>query len=438
MSLSKRISIWVLGIVVFILWSLAMMSAWSGTPVFVITGSVKDSEGALYDGWTVSVENTTRNWKESIKTGSDGPGTFSVVKLDFSTNLAAEVGDVVKVVAVSPDGKTTLEVTKTLKDEDVSGAVLAVDLVIPKKPSPPEDLNGDSVIDISDLVLVARDFGRAGAGLSSDVNKDGKVDIADLVLIARRFGERLVAAGPSLWASGNVDVEAEAVVALRGDDLLIRLIAPGNEHGVAGYCLEVSYDPSRLALLDVEEGVYLRRAGETFWQSVPTPGTLRLFGVLLGERLAEEEGELARLRFRLRDDRDAALSTLRLTGGALVAADGTQLGIRAMPKTLQLRLSSEARTLVGANYPNPFNPETWIPYQLAEESPVTLRIYDASGRLIRHLDLGVQSAGGYVTRDRAAYWDGRNELGETVASGVYYCQFRAGEYVKTQRMLLLK
>jgi hypothetical protein len=99
---------------------------------------------------------------------------------------------------------------------------------------------------------------------------------------------------------------------------------------------------------------------------------------------------------------------------------------------------SPFRNRLGQNYPNPFNPETWIPYQLAEASPVTVRIYDATGRLVRELDLGVQEAGGHVTRDRAAYWDGRNELGETVASGVYYYEFRAGEYVKTQRMLILK
>lgn len=439
MSLSRRISIWVLGVVVFILWSLAMMSAWSGTPVFVIAGSVKDSEDHLQDGWEVSIENTTRNWKENAKTGSDGPGLFSVVKLDFSTNLAAEVGDIIKVVAVSPDGKTTLEVTKTLRDEDVSGAFLAVDLVIQKKTSPPEDLNGDQVIDISDLVFVARDFGRSGEELASDVNKDGKVDITDLVLIARRFGERLATAGPSWVRAASVEVETEAVVAFRGDDLLVRLTAPGNEKGIAGYSLEVSYDPSRLVLLDVEEGVYLRRVGDTFWWSVPiSEGKWRIFGVLLGERLADEKGEVARLRFRFRGDHEGALSTFRLIGGAFATADGTQWGVRARPTTLQLHLSSEARTLVGANYPNPFNPETWIPYQLAEESPVTLRIYDASGKLVRHLDLGVRSAGGYVTRDRAAYWDGRNELGETVASGIYYYQFRAGEYVKTQRMLLLK
>jgi hypothetical protein len=439
MSLSKRISIWVLGIVVFILWSLAMMSAWSATPVIVVSGSVKDGDGKPQDGWTVTIENTTRKWTESAKTGSDGPGAFSAVRLDFATNAAAEVGDVVKVTAVSPDTKTTLEASKTLTNDDILNATVTVELTIPKKTVAPEDLNGDGTIDISDIVTVARDFGKAEAGLDSDVNKDGVVNIVDLVLIARRFGERLSAAAPSPTFAGTVNVETNAVASLRSDDLLVSASVADGTASVAGYSLDVAYDPSRMALVGVEEGAYLRRVGETFWEgSLQKQGNARILGALLGERVAAGSGELARLRFRLLTDRATALATLRLTGGTFATADGRQFGTRAVPTTLQLRLSPEARTLVAANYPNPFNPETWIPYQLAEESNVSVRIYDASGALVRVLNLGVQDAGGHVTRDRAAYWDGRNEFGETVASGVYYYEFRAGEYVKTQRMLILK
>ena len=74
------------------------------------------------------------------------------------------------------------------------------------------------------------------------------------------------------------------------------------------------------------------------------------------------------------------------------------------------------------NYPNPFNPETWIPYQLSEDSAVSVSIYDTTGKVIRTLSLGTQSAGFYNSRERAAYWDGRNALGESVASGIYFYQ----------------
>ena len=74
------------------------------------------------------------------------------------------------------------------------------------------------------------------------------------------------------------------------------------------------------------------------------------------------------------------------------------------------------------NYPNPFNPETWIPYQLSEAAYVTITIYDAQGHIVRSLDLGQKAAGFYHNRSRAAYWDGRNEHSEQVASGLYFYQ----------------
>ena len=90
------------------------------------------------------------------------------------------------------------------------------------------------------------------------------------------------------------------------------------------------------------------------------------------------------------------------------------------------------------NYPNPFNPETWIPYQLATPADVTLTIYDIQGRVVRDLDLGHQIAGMYHTRSRAAYWDGKNAHGESVASGVYFYTLTAGEFTATRKLLIRK
>ena len=90
------------------------------------------------------------------------------------------------------------------------------------------------------------------------------------------------------------------------------------------------------------------------------------------------------------------------------------------------------------NYPNPFNPETWIPYQLAEDSSVSVSIYDTTGQLVRNLSLGFQSAGFYNSQERAAYWDGRNALGERVASGIYFYTFQAGQFRVTRQMVILK
>ena len=114
----------------------------------------------------------------------------------------------------------------------------------------------------------------------------------------------------------------------------------------------------------------------------------------------------------------------------------SQKGI-AVLKQLLLTLAPTETALL-PNYPNPFNPETWIPYHLTEPADVTLRIYAADGKQVRTLALGHQSAGIYENKSRAAYWDGRNAIGEPVASGVYFYTLTAGVFTATRKMLIVK
>ena len=101
-------------------------------------------------------------------------------------------------------------------------------------------------------------------------------------------------------------------------------------------------------------------------------------------------------------------------------------------------LGSVKRTALLQNFPNPFNPETWIPYFMADDVTAAIRIYNIRGQLMRELDLGAQKAGGYLTRENAAYWDGRDQYGSAVSSGVYFYTLDAGEFQATRRMLILK
>ena len=111
-------------------------------------------------------------------------------------------------------------------------------------------------------------------------------------------------------------------------------------------------------------------------------------------------------------------------------------GIAKLEGFLALLVPDE--TLLLANYPNPFNPETWIPYQLSEPAEVTVTIYAANGAVVRRLDLGHRRAGSYDSRGRAAYWDGRNAAGEPVASGVYFYTLSAGDFSATRKMVIRK
>ena len=114
----------------------------------------------------------------------------------------------------------------------------------------------------------------------------------------------------------------------------------------------------------------------------------------------------------------------------------SQRGIRFLEQLLAA-LTPKA-TILLPNYPNPFNPETWIPYHLTDAADVQITIYDTKGTLVRELDLGHQPAGYYADRSKAAYWDGRNANGESVASGIYFYQLCAGDYSATRRMVILK
>ena len=111
-------------------------------------------------------------------------------------------------------------------------------------------------------------------------------------------------------------------------------------------------------------------------------------------------------------------------------------GIAVLEQLLALLLPKETALL--PNYPNPFNPETWIPYQLAKPAEVTLHIYSVNGTLVRVLALGHQSAGQYQSRSRTAYWDGKNAFGEPVASGLYFYTLTAGDFTATRKMLITK
>ena len=114
----------------------------------------------------------------------------------------------------------------------------------------------------------------------------------------------------------------------------------------------------------------------------------------------------------------------------------SQRGIRFLEQLLMA--VTPKKTVLLPNYPNPFNPETWIPYHLAKDADVTLHIYAVNGTLVRTLTLRHQTAGMYQNRSRAAYWDGRNALGELVASGVYFYTLTAGEFTATRKMLIAK
>ena len=216
-------------------------------------------------------------------------------------------------------------------------------------------------------------------------------------------------------------------------------------------------------LVIVVEGRVARPAWDVNEDGVTDAGDLLLVTIALGQKPLENprtdvngdgvvDGKDAALVAEHLGEGDApaapySIGTADLTPETVMQAldilraadDGSLTFQRGIVKLEQLlALFIPVKTALFANYPNPFNPETWIPYQLAEHADVTLHIYSIDGKLIRTLAIGYQPAGLYQYRSRAVYWDGRNALGEPVASGVYFYTLTAGAFTATRRMLILK
>ena len=213
-----------------------------------------------------------------------------------------------------------------------------------------------------------------------DVNKDGSVDASDVALVTAALGQSgadIIDSRTDVNGDGTVDADDLTLVTenLDADDAA----APSAIEGIASLL-----DPAVLESLDPE---------------------------VLAAQLSS-----------LRSKSDGSLKYLR----AIALLESVLSALRP------------AETLLLANYPNPFNPETWIPYHLSNPSQVVITLYDVRGSVVRRLELGHQREGYYTSRSRAAYWDGRNSMGERVASGVYLYQLQADNISLLRKMLLLK
>ena len=280
------------------------------------------ADGAFFAPSIVN-RNTVQLLSTVLSGESDGNGTLATLTFEAITREASQLV-LSDVILSDKEGNTFIP-------ELQNGEVVEPTRII-------GDVNGDGVVNIADLVLVANSIGATGDTLA-DVNDDGVVNIADLVLVAGRIGT----------GGSSPSVLPEALQLFTANDIQNWITQARN-----------------LSLTD----------------EISKKGILLLEGLL-------------------------AMST---------------------PKA----------TILMANYPNPFNPETWIPYQLAEPAKVTVRIYAIDGQLVRALVLGHQSAGIYISQSHAAYWDGKNEVGEPVASGVYFYTLTADDFTASRQMLIQK
>jgi hypothetical protein len=196
---------------------------------------------------------------------------------------------------------------------------------------------------------------------------------------------------------------------------------------LAGGDISIAYDPGVLYAVDVSS-----ETDVLLVSNISEPGAVYI-AFASSDRMGNRT--LANMRFDILTDNVSPLSFKRVE---LYRPDALPIDwVKIDGQFSSWAIAPEHSALL-QNFPNPFNPDTWIPYQLKEGSEVTIRVFSTSGELVRELDLGYKPAGLYVGRDRAAYWDGRNEAGEQVASGVYFYTIQAGEFTATRKMLMLR
>ncbi len=216
---------------------------------------------------------------------------------------------------------------------------------------------------------------------SVDVNLDGHVNIVDLLTIIAHFGER----------------------------------TPVNSR----------YDINRDGKVDLEDVVsVIERIGEQHAEAAPS--------------VLKNTHTLFKMSSSLSDVEIALLHSFYEKIEELSGKDTHKILVKRFIENLLMPADGPMSTKLLPNYPNPFNPETWIPYQLSEDAEITIRIYTAAGEVIRTVFSGHRELGYYLNRDRAAHWDGRNDVGETVANGVYIYELTTPSFKKTRKMVILK
>ena len=288
----------------------------------------------------------------------------------------------------------------------------------------------------------------------ADFNYDDMVDILDLSIIGSNWGNIYSGTGapmpyPPVASSGKCRIRLVGPEDIRvGEEVILDIMMEGAEDI---YAMEfgISFDPALMKVEGIEQGTFFSAGGTGLRQYESMEATSWIAGdisqahgrisptlaaMIPGSSVgASGDGVVARLKLTARSDGPSIISLENIH-----AYDSKLNGIPIRPINAALTIGAP-EYLLAQNYPNPFNPETWIPYALAEGcDKVTITIYNTLGQEIRRLELGRKDAGFYMSKDRAAYWDGKNKEGEYAASGIYFYNIKAGKFVQTRKMTVLR
>jgi adhesin/invasin len=423
----------------------------TGAPGDSITVPINISDAAGVSGADITVA-----YDANVLTATEGRKTALSSAMNLETNIgipeqvilsmastepiASGSGALVEMVfTISANAEADTETPLTFADAELYDAQLQT---IPAETQDGKvvigpacmkgDVNGNGRIQSNDAILTLRISAQLMTATpyqecAADMNDDGRVRANDAIAILRTVAG-LTAPGvdSAVNISRQVGVTLAEARGVAGETIAIPLKVDDTA-GVAGGDVCIAYNSKVLRAVDVSSNSSVLLAS-----NAAEPGTLRIafasIGKLSGETVAE-------IQFCVLTD---GVSPLKIQNVELYGTDALSLDSRPIDRQFESWAIPAERNALLQNFPNPFNPETWIPYQLKEESDVVISIYNTAGDLIRELNLGHKSAGFYVSSDRAAYWDGMNKDGETVSSGVYFYSIRTNDFADVRKLTILK
>ncbi len=292
------------------------------------------------------------------------------------------------------------------------------------------DVSGDGELDSQDAMLILL----ASVGLIeltdeekeiADLNGDGEVNSEDgLIALLKSVGLRAPREDAFEFYAGKANLKFAESHGISGERIKVPITLDQTMPIAAGDIC-ISYDSSVLRAVSVssdEDAILVYNVDES--------GMVRISfvrkDVLRSKKLLEIEFEVINERF----------SPLKFDNAEFCRPDFSTLDVKCTNGKFNLLQMPVDYTVLLQNFPNPFNPETWIPFKLSKPGIVNINIYSASGQLVHKLDLGHKDVGDYSSRDRAIYWDGRNDNGEQVSSGIYFYSIKSGDFTATKKMII--
>lgn len=371
------------------------------------------------DDGSVEVKNTRLAVPEGVSATGDETGTLVTITFEVLQKVESDI----TLENVSFADSTEVQFPEVTI---VNGKVIVTPICVTC------DVNGDGRVRANDALLTLRiavglDTPTPEQECAADANGDGKIRANDALLCLRKAVGLDTAPALVSHPIMPLKVSLSNVQGILGNEIQVSL-AVDNPQIVGGTDVTIGYDSTVLTATNVESD----NDDAQLAANINTPGVIR---ISTANPNIFTQPVLATIHFKVVQDSKSALElrNVEFFGPNALPINATRINGEFISP-----LMKPDRYLLRQNFPNPFNPETWIPYQLKESSDVVIRIYDISGRLIRTFDLGYQTAGIYTTNTRAAYWDGRNNAGESVASGTYFYTLKAKSFMQTRRMLLVK